>query len=94
MRNETRSLAGPRGPLLPFIAAQDKSDLLRFKSALPALFTGGKYNLHVTSCEERLLNNKGLRAKQPSLVAIRRVQNLSAEHLKVLGGVFFYCYFF
>lgn len=96
MWNETRSLAGPRGPLSTFIASQDNSDLLSLNLHSQHYLLGrgrGEYNLHVTSCEERLLNNKGLRDKQPSLVAIHGVQNLSAEHLKVLGWVFFVFFF-
>lgn len=44
----------------------------------------GKYNLHVTICEERVLNSKGLRDKQQSLVAMHGVQNVSAEPLRDL----------
>lgn len=65
-------------------ATYHKSDLFRFKSALAALFTLGKYNLHVTICEERLLNNKGLRDKLQSLKAIHWVQNINAAILKDL----------
>lgn len=70
--------------LLTALATPNESDLFRFKSALSALFTLGKYNLHVAICEERFLNSKGLRDKQQSLVAMHGVQNVSAEPLRDL----------
>ena len=83
MRQEV-CLASPRVLIFIVIATWNKSHLFRFKSAFPALFTLGKYNFRVTICEERLLNNKGLRDKQQSLVAMHWVQNLNAENLKDL----------
>lgn len=73
MRNGRKQEVCVASPCVLFLivpATSHKSDLFRFKSALAALFTLGKYNLHVTICEERLLNNKGLRDKQQSLKAI------------------------